>query len=106
MLGGPLCNSDARERKEVYEQVLAEYGLPFEKKQYVGGSYERGCYQEAGRLLDDNPDLDAILCVNDDTALGLYEEMKRRGLVPGRDISVLGFDDTRLAHVQRHRCLR
>lgn len=97
MMGGPLSNSDARERKEVFEQTLAEYGLPFEEKQYVNGNYERKCMQAAGKLLDDNPDLDAVFCVNDDTALGLYEEMKNRGLVPGRDISVLGFDDTRLA---------
>lgn len=97
MIGGPLSNSDARERKEVFQETLAEYGLPFEEKQYVNGNYERRCYQQAGKLLDDNPDLDGIFCVNDDTALGLYEEMKRRGLVPGRDISVLGFDDTRLA---------
>ena len=48
MIGGPLSNSDARERKEVFEKTLAEYGLPFEEKQYVNGDYERRCYQQAG----------------------------------------------------------
>lgn len=97
MLGGPDGNSDARERREIFEEILKEYGLPYTPKQYVNAGYKRQCGEEAQQLLDQNPELDAVFCVNDDTALGLYEVMKQRGLMPGRDISVLGFDDTRLA---------
>lgn len=97
MLGGPDGNSDARERREIFEEVLKEYHLPYTEKQYVNAGYKRQCGAEAAKLLDDNPELEAVFCVNDDTALGLYEVMKQRGLTPGKDISVLGFDDTRLA---------
>lgn len=97
MIGGPDGNSDARERREIFEEILKEYGLPYSPKQYVNAGYKRQCMAEAQQLLDDNPELEAVFCVNDDAALGLYDAMKQRGLMPGRDISVLGFDDTRLA---------
>ena len=45
------------------------------------------------QLLDQTPDLDAVFCVNDDTAMGFYHELKLRNLQPGKDISVFGFDD-------------
>lgn len=97
MLGGPDGNSDARERREIFTEILKEYRLPYTPKQYVNAGYKRQCSKEAQLLLDQNPELEAVFCVNDDTALGLYEVLKQRGLTPGKDISVLGFDDTRLA---------
>ena len=35
--------------------------------------------------------------MDDYTAIGLYDEIKRRGMRIGRDIFVLGFDDTMAA---------
>jgi hypothetical protein len=37
--------------------------------------------------------LDAIACVNDDTALGVLEELTRRGISVPQQIAVVGFDD-------------
>ncbi len=94
MVGGSLENSDACERKQTFIKVLSEHGIPFTEKMYVQGDFTKRSETVCRKLLDENPDLEAIFCVNDDTALGLYEELKRRGLQAGKDISVFGYDDT------------
>lgn len=94
MLGGPLDNSDAFERKEAFTRILLENGLPAENIAYVEGDFSRRCEKFADQLLDENPDLDAVFCVNDETALGMYEFLKKRNLYPGKNISIFGYDDT------------
>jgi len=47
----------------------------------------------AGRLLDGLADGDAVVCVSDVVALGVSMALAERGLRPGRDIGVIGFDD-------------
>lgn len=93
MVGGPEDISDSVERRRTYEKTLREYGLEPEPKCYVMSDLGGHAYGEFARLLDDNPDLEAVFCVNDEVAAGVYEELKRRDLLPGRDISVLGYDD-------------
>lgn len=94
MIGGPEDNTDARERKQVFLNVLQEHNIPFEERFYVEGNLSKAD-NPAGRLmLDCNPDVEAVFCVNDDSALALYKEMENRGLVPGKDIKIFGFDDT------------
>lgn len=97
MIGGPDDNSDAYERKQAFMEVLNENGIIAEEKNYVEGNlsrYRTSVFQE---FLDNNPDAEAVFCVNDDTALGFCDEMKVRKLVPGKDIYVFGYDDTLLA---------
>ncbi len=40
-----------------------------------------------------NPDLDAVLCVNDVIAAELYKVLQKHGKVIGSDVAVIGFDD-------------
>ena len=93
MIGGPDNNTDAYERKQIFKNILEEYGIPFADKNYVEGNLTRFSGEVFQKLLDDNPDVEAVFCVNDDTAIGLYDEMKRRNLVPGKDIMVFGYDN-------------
>lgn len=53
-----------------------------------------------GRLFDLGRLPDAVVAYNDIVAEGVYGEMRRRGLEPGRDIAVASFDDTRIAASQ------
>jgi DNA-binding LacI/PurR family transcriptional regulator len=41
----------------------------------------------------------AIVCVSDSLALGVWTEITARGLTPGADVAVIGFDDTPTASV-------
>ncbi len=45
----------------------------------------------------------AFVCVSDAMALGAIRAAEDRGLVPGRDVSVVGFDDSPVASVLRPR---
>ena len=93
-LGGPRENNrDAAERLEAYHQVMKEYGLAVEKGMVEYGDYSENSAPLFGKLLDQNPDLDAVVCANDTMALSGYKECKNRGLIPGKHIAITGFDD-------------
>jgi DNA-binding LacI/PurR family transcriptional regulator len=53
----------------------------------------------AARLLDADQTVDAIVAISDVLALGAMREIQRRGLKPGIDVAVTGFDDSPLAAV-------
>lgn len=97
MIGGSLDNIDARERKKTFVETLAAHGIEFEEKMYAEGDFSRRSIETYRRLLDDNPGVEAVFCVNDEAAMGLYEELRRRGIRPGKDIFILGYDDTVMA---------
>jgi len=50
-------------------------------------------------LLDAGREIDGIVALSDILALGALRELTRRGLAPGRDVGVTGFDDSPLAEV-------
>lgn len=94
MIGGPDVNTDAYERKQVFLDVLKKHDIPFDEKNFVKGNLSRNNSDAFCKMLDSNPDVEAIFCVNDDSAIGLYDEMKKRGIIPGKDVYVFGYDNT------------
>lgn len=94
MIGGPEDNYDAHERKQIFLKVLAEHDIEFNPEAFVEGNLSECSQENLNSLFDRNPNLEAIICVNDATALNLYGELQKRGIRPGRDISILGFDDS------------
>lgn len=94
MVGGPDDNSDAFERKQAFISVLEQNGITLSERNFSTGNLSRWSEEAFRQILDNNPDAEAIFCVNDETALGLYDEMKKRGLIPGKDIYVFGYDNT------------
>ncbi|MBP5281255.1 MAG: GGDEF domain-containing protein [Lachnospiraceae bacterium] len=97
MLGGRDDNTDAMERKQIFMDYLRENGLEYTEDQYERTDMSAWCNDAANRLLDRNPDAQAIFCINDPAASALYTEMKLRGKEPGKDILVFGFDNTHTA---------
>lgn len=97
MLGGPQDNTDALERRMAFEKVMKDNGIPFEERNYVAGTLSRYNVEVCNRLIDQNPDMEAVFCVNDETAVGLCEELKKRGIMPGKDVYVFGYDNTLLS---------
>ncbi len=94
MLCGPDGNTDARERRDAFTSVLTENGIRLEERNFVEGGLSRQEKEIYDKLLDQNPDAEAIFCVNDDSALGLCDELKSRGRIPGEDIYIFGYDNT------------
>ena len=97
MLGGREDNADAQERKQVFIRCLTENRLNYTEDMYEKTDMSIEAKAEAERLMDRNPDTEAIFCVNDQVAVPLYEVLKERGLMPGRDVQVFGFDNTKFS---------
>ena len=97
MLAGRTDIYDAVKRKEVFIQSLNDNGIPYKEQYCVDADMSENCIPEAERLMDQNPDMEAVFCVNDSSAKGMYAAMRKRGLVPGEDIQIFGFDNTREA---------
>lgn len=97
MIGGYDVNVDAVRRKEIFIDCLSENGLKFHDKIYEASDMSENTEEAAETLLKNNPEVQAIFCVNDAGAVGLYNVMKKKGLTPGKEIQVFGFDNTRKA---------
>lgn len=92
-VSGPVTSDDAIERFDVYKQVISEYGIEYDENRVAYGNFSKYVVEEVGELLDRCPDLDAIVFSNDQMAIGGYQAMEQRGIKPGKDILVTGFDD-------------
>lgn len=97
MIGGPDSNTDAYERKMTFLQCLEENGIPFQEENFVEGILSRCAPDLYRTFLNKNPDIEAVFCVNDDTAVGLYDVLKEYKIIPGNQIKVLGYDNILLA---------
>lgn len=93
-VSGRKENADANERLETYKQVLRENNIPVERHRIVYGNFSEFTEDIVNELLDDNPDLEAIVFANDQMAIGGYNAIKARGLEIGKDILVTGYDDS------------
>ena len=92
-VSGPVTNRDARERLEVFKDVLAEHNISVDENKIVYGDFSMSSEAVVDQLLDQNDKLDAIVFANDSMAVGGYNALTKRGIMPGKDIAVIGFDD-------------
>lgn len=84
-----------RERLLGYRDAFAAVGVEWQRILTINAaqnSREAGA-QAAEHALDRAPRPTAILAVTDVLALGVLDALKARGLRPGKDVSVVGFDD-------------
>ncbi len=56
--------------------------------------FEAPGHLELGRMLDGPNPPDAVVCFTDMIAKGAYRAVCERGLVPGRDVGIVGYDDS------------
>ncbi|HDQ73125.1 MAG TPA: STAS domain-containing protein [Chloroflexi bacterium] len=96
---GPKGHQEADERYQAYVDVLAQHGIALEPTLVAPGNFEASSGRAAVELLLDERkfrpgvDVEAIVCVDDSTALGVMEALQSRGIqIPG-EVAVLGFDD-------------
>jgi DNA-binding LacI/PurR family transcriptional regulator len=79
------------QRQAGWRDALEDAGAPVPAPIPCGWTPRSG--YEAGRALASDPDITAVLCGNDDLALGVMRAMHESGhTIPG-DLSVVGFDD-------------
>ncbi|MGW0581917.1 LacI family DNA-binding transcriptional regulator [Streptomyces sp. NPDC002920] len=81
----------AAPRAEGWRQALRAAGVTPPAPSGKGWDAQAG--YEAGKKLARNPDVTAILCGNDDLALGVLRALHHAGRRVPEDVSVIGFDD-------------
>lgn len=92
LVGGQQDSSSASERRAGYEDALAAHGIPIDPAlEFPAASSRRAGRDICGDVLAARPT--AIVCFNDLLAFGMMMELKRRGIDPGHDISLTGYDD-------------
>jgi diguanylate cyclase (GGDEF) domain len=92
-VSGPKNNTDSNERERAYLEAMKAYGLTVTKDMVEYGDYSSNVDVLVERLLDNHPDAEAIVAANDEMAVSVYRVCRKRGLIPGRDIAVTGYDD-------------
>ena len=94
IITGPMAWWEARERYAGWTQALADAGLSV-PQQRVTESYwsAAGGEKAMQRLLENEPDLDAVCAGSDQIALGALGAIHASGRSVPDDIAVVGFDD-------------
>jgi LacI family transcriptional regulator len=90
-VGGLEGRGVTRERLSGYLAVLEGRGV---EPIVVTGKATRGFGREVARtLVEQYPDVDAVVCFNDQVALGLVSGCAEMGRAVGTDLKIVGFDD-------------
>jgi LacI family transcriptional regulator len=99
-LGGTATASCNQARLQGYRGAMEAAGVRIPRNYVRTGRFEyRDGLVEGGALLDLPQPPTAIFAANDDTALGVLEAARARGLRVPDDLSIVGFDDTEVARV-------
>jgi DNA-binding LacI/PurR family transcriptional regulator len=83
--------SDASARMRGWRRTLQDAGAPVPRVVPAGWTPQSG--YEAGRRLAADPELTAVLCGNDDLAIGVMHALRDAGRPVPEAVSVVGFDD-------------
>lgn len=95
-ISGPDGNLDAVQRRQAYMDVMNENLLPIRKGYIEKGDFTKNSGVVIDKILDKYPDIQAVVCANDEMAFGAYERCVARGLKVGDDIVITGYDNCTL----------
>ena len=97
-IAGHPDHGASHERYAGYRDALERHGIPFVSALVRQGYFDFESGKEAaGALLGLAAAPTAIIASNDDMAAGVLFEARERGLSVPDDLSIVGFDDTRIA---------
>lgn len=100
-VGGPAASSSRAERLAGLADGLTGSGVHFDpRRSSIGPNIPEGGISAVAAVLDRGDLPDALVAYSDAIALGVYAELRRRGIRPGRDVAVAGFDDIALSSMQ------
>jgi LacI family transcriptional regulator len=95
---GPDTFLSAKERLRGFRVGLAEHGLAVEEQYLIRGAYTFESGIDCGeRLLSLPKPPTAVFAGSDEMAVGVYQAVRQAGLRVPDDLSIVGFDDSRMA---------
>ncbi|MFE4431004.1 LacI family DNA-binding transcriptional regulator [Peribacillus butanolivorans] len=99
-LGGIRESSTWIERMEGYREALSKAGLEVDESLMIDSAPTREGGLEAVFKVLNNPDPPtAIFCFSDLIAFGVMQGLRMKGLIPGQDIDIVGFDNVPVAEI-------
>ncbi|MGC1492973.1 MAG: substrate-binding domain-containing protein, partial [Candidatus Acidiferrum sp.] len=85
-------------RRDAFRESMSEIGLPVNPEFIVEGDHSleggKRALQKLSKLREQPT---ALMCSNDMTAIGVMREAFDLGIAVPQELSIIGFDDTRLA---------
>lgn len=92
-IGGDPSYQGAHQRAEGVESFLAGRGLALVDPPMFGNWSETWGFQAARQVITRSPDVDAIMCGNDQIARGALDALREHGRRVPEDVAVLGHDN-------------
>jgi DNA-binding LacI/PurR family transcriptional regulator len=97
-ISGPMDFKSAISRRDAFKLAMKEIGYEAHKSLVIEGDHTlEGGVRVMESLLSLHVRPTAILCSNDMTALGVMHKCYKEGVSIPKDLSLVGFDDIRLA---------
>lgn len=99
-IAGPADHGASHRREAGFHHATESAGLNLNHCPVVQGDFSvRSGFDAAGQILSDKAAVTAIVASNDDMAVGVVMAAMQRGLDVPNDISVTGFDGSRLGDI-------
>lgn len=99
IIAGAPDNVHTRDRLLGCQRALFEKSIPYNPEWTTYGDWEKQSgYECAKKLASQN--LTAIWCMNDLMAGGAYDYAHEKGIVIGKDLSIVGYDNRRVSEYQ------
>lgn len=93
-LSGVETSLDNMERYRGFSDTIEKNGLHFHQKNYFVGDYREESGYTVGKILSLAENLpDALICANDNMAIGAIKAFRENNIRVPEDIAVTGFDD-------------
>ncbi len=94
-ISGPDSNTDSQIRLAAYKDAIRDNGLTPDPRRIFKGSFNSYTGKDVvENLIKSGQELpEAIVCANDDIAIGVISELKKHGIKVPEQISVSGFDN-------------
>jgi len=94
LVGGTRSTSTGRARRRGFAKAFEEAGLSVPDRTDIETPYDRKAgFVAVDAIFADGPPPTAIACCSDTVALGVMHGLRQRGMEPGSDIAVTGYDD-------------
>jgi DNA-binding LacI/PurR family transcriptional regulator len=98
LINGPESTATSQEKYKGFRLALILKDLPFSPQCVIDSNYtaESG-YESTRKLLEDIPELDAIVCADDYIAVGALRALQESNRHVPEDVAVVGFHDYSVA---------
>jgi DNA-binding LacI/PurR family transcriptional regulator len=92
-LRGRRDSQEAEDRYLGFRHALRDHGIFYDEKLTIQGDFTRVGVLRALSSAPEDIEFDGVVSANDDMALAVLSELRRKGKEVPKDIAIVGFDD-------------